>query len=70
MADEDPEKILAVNGYSPERRQILTEGYQPQGSDDIPTVVPRLVSGVFAPAAPSPAPVENQLPAPESLPSN
>lgn len=70
MADDDSEKILAVNGYSPERRQILTEGYQPQGSDDIPTVVPRLVSGVFASAEPSSAPAENQLAAAEGLPSN
>jgi hypothetical protein len=70
MADEDREKILAANGYIPERRQVLTEGYQPEGSDDIPAVVPRLVSGVVAPAAPGPAPAENQLAAPESLSSN
>ena len=63
------EKILAANGYIPERRKILTEGYQPQGSDEIPTVVPRLVSGVCAPTVKTLAPAKTQLIAPESLPS-
>jgi hypothetical protein len=51
MAEENSEKTLAVNGYIPEQRQILTEGYQPQGSAEIPAVVPRLVSGVCPPSA-------------------
>lgn len=70
MAEEDSTKSLATNGYIPERRQILTEGYQPQGSDEIPTVVPRLVSGVCAPTVKTPAAAENQSAGRENLSSN
>ncbi len=59
MSEENSEKNLAVNGYIPER-QILTEGYQPQGSNDVPTVVPRLVSGVCPPTVRPATPTENQ----------
>jgi hypothetical protein len=64
MAEENSEKALAVNGYIPER-QILTEGYQPQGSDEIPMVVPRLVSGVYSPVRTA-APSEIQSTMPEN----
>ena len=70
MAEEDSEKILAANGYIPERREILTEGYQPQGSDEIPTVVPRLVSGVCPPTVKTPAAGEKQSAAHENLSSS
>lgn len=70
MGEPNIEKIRTANGYTPERREILTEGYQPKGSDDIPTVVPRLVSGVCAPTVKTPVPAENQLATAETLPSN
>jgi hypothetical protein len=70
MAEEDSEKIRTANGYIPEGRQILTEGYQPQGSDDIPTVVPRLVSGVCPPTVKPPTAAQDQLATRENLSSN
>lgn len=66
MSEEDSEKIRTANGYKPQDRQILTEGYQPQGSNNIPTVVPQLVSGVSAPNVKTPSSPENQSTAPEN----
>lgn len=51
---DEQEKALAVNGFQPGSSQVLTEGYRPQGSNNVPTVVPRLVSGVHVPTV-SPA---------------
>jgi hypothetical protein len=70
MAEEDSEKTRTANGYIPEGREILTEGYQPQGSDDIPTVVPRLVSGVCPPTVKTPTAAEKQSAARENVSSN
>jgi hypothetical protein len=69
MAEENSEKTLAVNGYVPER-QVLTEGYQPQGSDEIPAVIPRLVSGVCSPTVRTTAPSQIQSGPPEDPSSN
>lgn len=46
---DEHEKALAVNGFQPSNSQVLTEGYRPQGSNNVPAVVPRLVSGVCVP---------------------
>ena len=49
-------------GFQPQASNTLTEGYQPQGSDEIPTQVPVLVSGVVVlkPTAIPPPASENQ----------
>jgi hypothetical protein len=44
----------ATKGFQPDGSQILTEGYKPQGSTEIPTQVPDLVSGVCPPTQSSP----------------
>jgi hypothetical protein len=43
---ENNDKIRTANGFHPRPAEVLTEGYQPQGSDEVPEVVPNLVSGV------------------------
>ena len=48
---DEAELVRTANGYQPSNSQVLTEGYQPQGSNELPAVVPRLVSGVFVPTA-------------------
>jgi hypothetical protein len=45
MSERDP----ATKGYKPSGNQVLTEGYQPKGSSEIPAVVPDLISGVTPP---------------------
>jgi hypothetical protein len=53
---DEEELVRTANGYQPNSSQILTEGYQPQGSSTLPAVVPRLVSGVCAPTMSPPPP--------------
>jgi hypothetical protein len=41
---------IRQNSFSPRaERRILTEGYQPEGGDDVPLTVPPLVSGICYP---------------------
>ena len=57
--------LILANSFSPKApRQILTEGYQPQGSDKIPETVPELVSGICFPTAPAAPLVVNEPSAP------
>lgn len=57
---DEQELIRTANGYQPSDSQALTEGYQPQGSNAVPTVVPRLVSGVcVATASSAPAQIQH-----------
>jgi len=67
-----PEKLLAaINTFSPRAtRRMLTEGYQPTGSDVLPASIPNLVSGVYFPGdLPKELLVEEPPSPPEANPS-
>jgi len=55
-----------TKGFQPEQGQVLTEGYKPQGSAEIPVQVPDLVSGVCPP--PQASPNQNTPAAPTATP--
>ena len=63
-------RLIIANSFSPKaERQILTEGYQPQGSDIIPETVPELISAVRFPAPPATPLVVNKPSAPYQAPA-
>lgn len=51
------DKVVVANTYQPRAHigRILTETYQPRGSDEVPKIIPQLVSGVATPPTQSKA---------------
>jgi hypothetical protein len=48
MSKKDNDRSDDTNERSIRPNEILTECYQPQGTDNIPEIVPPLVSGVIS----------------------